>query len=456
MTTRRTMLAGLAALATPRLTLADDGDALTLTARPAAVDLGAGAMTRVWGYDGVSPGPTLRVRAGGRLRVRFRNALEVPSAVHWHGVRLANAMDGVPYLTQPPVPSGGEFLYDFVAPDAGTFWYHAHMNGWEQVARGLYGPLIVADDRPEAHPGPREVTVMLDDWRLDDAGQIHESFDSGHDASHGGRLGNWLTANGATEPALDARPGETLRLRLISAANARIMAFDLGRPATVIALDGAALETPQALEGPLTLAPAQRADVVLTLPPAPGEHAVREISTGEPVTAFRLRAAGEPAPAAARADPAPWGQAEPEMAAARRIPVVMEGGAMRWLSGAVLDGETLDGRALAGRGRFWAFNGVADMAAAPLAEARVGETLTLAVDNRTRWRHAMHLHGQHFRVTARDGAPVREPWRDTVLIVPDERLDLSFRADAPGDWLFHCHMLAHAESGMRSWIRVRG
>ena len=451
MTPRRAVLAGLAALAAPRLTLAAGDDALTLTARPAAADLGAGALTRVWSYDGTCPGPELRVRAGERLRVRFRNALEVPTSVHWHGVRLRNAMDGVPYLTQPPVPPGGAFLYDFTAPDAGTFWYHAHMNGWEQVARGLYGPLIVEDGRP----GPRDVTVMVDDWRLDEAGQIHASFGAPHDASHAGRLGNWLTANGATAPALPARPGETLRLRMISAANARIMAFDLGAPATVIALDGAALETPQPLEGPLTLAPAQRADVVLTLPAAPGDHGVREVSTGEPIVAFTFRAAGEPASPAPPAAPAPWGQREPDMAAARRTPVVMEGGAMRWLASATLDGEAMDGRALAGRGQFWAFNGVANMAEAPLAEARVGETLTLAVDNRTRWRHAMHLHGQHFRVTARDGAPTREPWRDTVLIAPDARLDLSFRADAPGDWLFHCHMLAHAESGMRSWIRVR-
>ena len=120
--------------------------------------------TPIWGYDGLSPGPTLRVKQGEELKVRLVNDLDQPTVIHWHGLRIDNAMDGVPHLTQMPVAPGQSFDYRFTPPDAGTFWYHTHFGSSEQLARGLYGVLIV--EEPDAPPVDRDLMLVIDDWRL--------------------------------------------------------------------------------------------------------------------------------------------------------------------------------------------------------------------------------------------------------------------------------------------------
>ena len=195
--------------------------------------------TNVWGYNGSLPGPTIRVKAGERVRRRLVNDLPQPTAVHWHGIRIANHMDGAAGMTQAPVKPSGTFEYDFVAPDAGTYWYHSHDRSWEQAARGLHGPLIV--EEPEPWTGAdREIVLHLDDWRLERDGSFDEaSLGELMDWSHGGRMGTALTTNGEAKPDFAVRAGERIRLRLINAANARIMALDLdGMRPRVVALDG--------------------------------------------------------------------------------------------------------------------------------------------------------------------------------------------------------------------------
>ena len=162
--------------------------------------------TPIWGYDGRVPGPVLRVAQGGRLIRRFVNELPQPSTIHWHGIRIANPMDGVPDLTQAPVPPGGDFLYDFVAPDAGTWWYHPHHRSWEQVARGLYGALIVEEPAPARVD--RDEVLLIDDWRLTGDAGIHESFGAMMDLSHAGphrQLGDGQRRRGAPAAGEAAR-----------------------------------------------------------------------------------------------------------------------------------------------------------------------------------------------------------------------------------------------------------
>jgi FtsP/CotA-like multicopper oxidase with cupredoxin domain len=132
-----------------------------LRAAPTTTKLLDGRALKVWSYNGQVPGPVLRVRLGEEVVVRLKNDLPQPTTIHWHGVRVPNAMDGVPGITQAPVPPGGTFTYRFVPKDAGTFWFHPHVRGAEQVERGLYGVLIVDDAK--TLPYSRDEVWVLDD-----------------------------------------------------------------------------------------------------------------------------------------------------------------------------------------------------------------------------------------------------------------------------------------------------
>jgi len=132
-----------------------------------------------------------RVKQGEELRIRLVNDLAEPTVVHWHGLRLPNAMDGVPHLTQSPIAPGETFAYEFDVPDAGTYWYHPHQRSFEQVGRGLYGQLIAEERQPIEVD--RDITWVLDDWRLLPDGQISDDFGNFMDSSHNGRVGNTVT-----------------------------------------------------------------------------------------------------------------------------------------------------------------------------------------------------------------------------------------------------------------------
>ena len=144
--------------------------------------------TSLWCFDGSSPGPEIRVAQGGRVQRRLVNRFSQGTSTHWHGIRIDNAMDGVSGLTQDAVQPGDAFDYDFFVPDAGTYWYHAHNRSLEQVARGLYGALIV--EEAEALDIDREEVLILDDWRINpETAQIQNDFGAPRDLSHAGRLG---------------------------------------------------------------------------------------------------------------------------------------------------------------------------------------------------------------------------------------------------------------------------
>ena len=462
MTTRRDfLLSGVATasiLALPRTARAVTPQFDELNARPAAVQLAPPSYpkTEIWGYDGVMPGPELRISQGARVQRRFRNELPQASSVHWHGIRIDNAMDGVAGLTQAAVEPGESFDYDFVAPDAGTYWYHAHNRSVEQVARGLYGALIV--EEAEATDVDRDEVLILDDWLLDpETAQIDPDFTSRHDRSHAGRRGNFIATNGKYDLALDVRQNERLRLRLINAANARIFVLSLaGMEGWTIALDGMPLEQPQRLGEPFVLGPGQRADLIVDVTAEPGEtaHLVRiEDQEGASQVAFPV--SGQ-ALAARRAPPAPLPQNPrtevPGLEGAVSVRLNMQGGAMGTLNAATLHGERKTFRQLVEANEFWAFNGAIGMTESPLADVAVGQAVKLEIYNDTSFPHAMHLHGMHFREIGKDGA--LGPLRDTLLMFGGETRTIGFVADNPGDWLFHCHMLSHAASGMMTWVRV--
>ncbi|NPD20955.1 multicopper oxidase family protein [Alterinioella nitratireducens] len=462
MQTRRQFMAGSAAATAllgllPRQAMATVAFE-TIEAMTASVQLAPDGYpaTDIWGYGGTAPGPVLRVAQGGRLQRRLVNSLPQAHSIHWHGIRIDNAMDGVPGLTQAAVEPGDGFDYDFVLPDAGTYWYHSHNRSMEQVARGLHGALIVEEDTPPDID--REEVLVLDDWLIDpETGQISGDFESAHARSHAGRLGNLVLTNGIFDKTMTVQRNERLRLRLINAANARIFALGLfGLEGWTMALDGMPLPAPEPLEEVVVLGPGQRADLIVDVIAEQGSTAYlarADEARGTPQVSFQVRGQASLArrgtPDALPPNP---GDAFNLSGDSVDLTLNMEGGAMGTLRGAMLDGEETGFREMAQANQFWAFNGMVGMPDTPLATLDRGQIARLTISNDTAFPHAMHLHGIHFREVLADGT--LGPMRDTLLMDSAERREIAFAADNPGDWLLHCHMLSHAVSGMMTWVRV--
>jgi len=418
----------------------------TLTAAPGVV-----AGHPVETYNGMLPGPELRVTQGDRVRVTLLNRLPVATTLHWHGVRVPNAEDGVAGLTQDAVAPGASFTYEFVAADPGTFWYHSHQDTGTQIPAGLFGALLV--EPPGGRVGEDvEQTVLL------------------HNPADGSSA---VAVNGTTgDLHVDARPGQTVRLRVIDAvapgmdgtAEAPVV---LGAPYRVVALDGHDLNGPQPL-GPqrISLGMGQRADLVFTVPsagavrlvdsriagapsllqgffgpPAAADESVT-VGTGPPpapidparLPVFDPLGYGAPAPTPA-ADPA---TGPPDVMA----PVVLDEGP-GFHDGGVALVHTI--------------NGAASPQVPPIV-VHTGQRVRLHMVNDTAEFHPMHLHGHVFSVLAVDGAPRRgSPVHlDTVLVGPHQSVDVAFLADNPGLWMLHCHVLLHASMGMSMTINYAG
>lgn len=194
----------------------------------------------VWGFEGIAPGPELRIRRGEELFVRLANGLPQASSIHWHGVRGPNAMDGVSGLTQQPVAPGDQFDYRFVPPDAGTFVYHAHpaaeLAG--QYHRGLSGVLVVEEENPPDVDS--DLVLAIADWKLNSDGKLAEPLNDPADAAGAGRIGSLITVNGKAVPQSQVlRAGSRVRLRIVNLCPARIVALQFtGLEPHVIAIDG--------------------------------------------------------------------------------------------------------------------------------------------------------------------------------------------------------------------------
>lgn len=440
---------------------ATDAGPIVLNAAPSSAAFFDEAPTPLWTFGGQTPGPLIRARQGDMVRARLVNGLPEATTVHWHGIRIRNDMDGVPGLTQAPTEPGAEFDYAFTVPDAGTYWYHSHHRSWSQVARGLYGILIV--DEPAPPPVDQDLVFVLDDWRIGDDYQLDEaSFGSMHDASHAGRLGNWATVNGQFNHEMAVRSGERVRLRIVNTANSRVfeLRFDRHEP-IVIALDGQPVSSPYALPNSmLEISPGQRVDLIVDMQLSPGDAAPISVVFRDdeaPVSQFSYTSTER------LTRDLPPVEALPEnpldrnirLDSAKRVPLLMEGGAMGRMREARYQGEQRAMRDLIREGMVWAMNGEVGQPEAPLVRVPRGTTVQFDMTNQTAWPHAMHVHGHHFQVVERDGQPVNgAPWRDTELALPGESVSCAFVADNPGKWLLHCHMLEHSVSGMLTWFEV--
>lgn len=437
----------------------------TLTARPATVDLG-GITARTWAYDDALPGKVIRANAGDFLRVTLNNALPADTTIHWHGVRLRNAADGVPGVTQDPVRSGGRFVYEFTAPDPGTHFFHPHVGA--QLDRALYAPLII-DDPKERGAYDAEWIVVLDDW-TDGVGKDPDRILAEFQANSGplqtgmGGMGSMdhsmpgsdsplgdagdvayphFLLNGRVPAApteFTAEPGQRIRIRIINAGSDTVFRVALGgHVMTVTHSDGYAV-TPKQTRA-LFVAMGERYDVIVTA----GDGvfplvAAAEGKGGRALALLRTASGSAPAadaPLAELSGPVLFGASDLTAADSARLGARDPDATLK----VSLNGQMAP--------YAWGINGKKHGEDTPMT-VRAGERLRMRITNQTMMVHPMHIHGHTWSLPGSSGLR-----KDTVLIKPMASLDVDLDADNPGKWSLHCHNIYHMELGMMTTLEYR-
>ena len=458
--TRRAVTAGLAAAAVGPTLSARGQDRegwVVLTAAPKRMKLHPEAAVEadLLAFNGEIPGPTLRVRLGDEVRVRLQNRTERPLSLHWHGVRIVNAMDGVAELTQPAVAPGQDYEYRFTPPDSGTFLVRPAVIGRSSEAceRGLSAILVVEErDPPKVD---EEHVFIVDDWRLESNGTL-APFGEPLEAATGGRLGNWIAVGGRSAPrALDIAPGSRVRLRLVNACNARSMRlrFD-DLKVYVIGVDGQPTDTFEPLRATLPFSPGGRYDLMLDLPAEAGAKGAVTALLGPGVPLVTVTTAG--APASSRRPALPPIAALPpnkllppaiRLQNATRRDLAIAGGARRGPGDRpIYDGDP---------SRIWTVNGAAgQVGAKPFASVKRGTPLVLAVNNTTPTVQPIHVHGHVFRLLHPFDDGWEPYWLDTLQIPENRTVRIAFTADNPGKWLIASTVLERFDTGLWTWFEV--
>ncbi|WP_419938789.1 multicopper oxidase family protein [Candidatus Palauibacter sp.] len=465
-----------------------DGDTLRLEAGFVRRTIGTRTFT-MYGFNGQYPGPLIRVPQGAEIVVLFTNNIDLPTAVHWHGVRLENEFDGVPGVTQDPVEPGESFMYRVHFRDAGLYWYHPHHREDIQQDLGLYGNMLVDAPAPDYYgPANGEDFLMLDDLLVDEGGL----FPWGREAAVQtlmGRFGNQLLVNGEPRWEATVRRGEVRRLYLTNVANTRTFNLVLeGAEMKLVGADVSKFER-ESFVSNVILAPAQRYIVdarfdepgtwallnpiqaidhfngrfypqtdtlgivtVLDEPVAQDhgdafstlrEHAdvIEDIGRyraefGRPVDhelELTVRVGDLPSDIVAVMaidtlyfPPVEWTDAMPMMN------FLSTSENLTWILRDTRTGKE-------NRDIDWRFT--------------VGDVRKLRIHNQRRsfhpMQHPIHIHGQRFLVLSKDGVPADNlAWKDTVVIPVGSTFDILLEASNSGRWMAHCHIAEHLEAGM--------
>jgi FtsP/CotA-like multicopper oxidase with cupredoxin domain len=467
------------------------GDTLQLTAGMVRRRIHGREYT-MYAFNGQVPGPLLWVAKDAELVVRFTNAIDQPSTVHWHGVRLDHRFDGVPHLSQEPVPPGGTFDYRVRFPDAGVYWYHPHVREDIQQDLGLAGNIMVrGDSLPRVH---REEILLLDDILIGDDGLIPYGAD---EATHAlmGRFGNVFLVNGEPSWRAQARPGEVVRLWLTNAANTRTFNISISNARLKLVASDLGAFTSESWVESVVIGPAERyaIDVRFERPgPAAMINRVRALDhlfgrffqqddTLGVITvaggAMRDAVAEGYPTLSARSATAPAIDSLVASAAARDVRTLVFGLEARDLPFLtermmMLDSAYFHPAEWSGTmpGMNWVTSGaqarwfVRDATSGQENEAirwrlRRGAVVRLRLVNQRNSIHAMqhpiHVHGQRFLILAVNGvAPRTRAWKDTALLPAGGAVDILVQFDNPGRWMLHCHIAEHVESGMMMTFEV--
>ena len=408
----------------------------------------------IWGYDGTVPGPLLRFKRGEEVKIRLVNKLPQPTSLTWHGVRISNPLDGVAGLTQEPVPPGGTFDYRFTPPDSGFYWYHPQVLPFfgEQLARGLYGAMII--DEPEPPVADRDMLVILGDWDLDGKGQIKEFATQAAairaDATDHKPL---VTVNARAVPVEEVLPPSSrLRLRIVNACSKHMVIVFAGLAPIVLAIDSQPCEAFAPAKNRIPLGPGARFDVMADLPNDPGADARLSLFGDDEVNRVLLffKTAGNrrsPLPAISSLPPNPLLPTRIKLESSQRFNIGIE---------PVASAESQTAPVPQDQQAFFTLNGKRydGLAEPPLFSAKRGTPLMLGFTNRTKIIQAVHVHGHAMRLL-NDLDDGWEPyWRDTLLLAEGKTKHVAFVADNPGKWAVECFMAGQQVRGMATWFQV--
>ena len=418
---------------------------VTIIAGPAKWEFLPGKPADVWAYrdgsdpkaTGSIPGPILLGKVGDQVKVHFRNELPEETTIHWHGLRVEAPHDGS-NISQTPVQPGGSFTYEFTLTDAGTFWFHPHLHSDVQVERGLYAAIVVVGD--DGIMVDAERMLVLDDVKVESNGLLSETITS-LDLMVG-RQGNVLLVNGIKQPRLEARSNGRERWRLLNTANGTFFNLTLpGHKFRVIGWDGGLLPEPYEADT-LLIAPGERYEVLVELRGNAGDELKLETifhDRGHDLPDFGPRplltlALGEPSAERLPALPTRWGQFTP-------IPVTKDTPIRKFV---LKEEEATPVK----EPRFFINNEVF-----PDVTPLVVSTDSIEIweiENDAEMDHPFHLHGTFFQVLDQPHLG----WKDTVNVPTKSKIRYAVRFDSPGMWMYHCHILEHAERGMMGELHV--
>ncbi|MBV1790231.1 multicopper oxidase family protein [Marinobacterium sp. D7] len=443
----QTGLALAAATQIPRLVLADtssDDLDYQLIVEPADIGLIEGTSTPAWCFNGGFPAPVIRARQNKPVRIEVVNRLAEPTTIHWHGLRIRNDMDGVPFLCQKPIQPGDTFVYEFTPPDAGTFWYHPHMNSIEQLGKGLVGILIVDE---EQDPGfDLDLALAMKNWHVTPDGAF-TVLSKPREAARMGTPGRLMTINGEQNPHYQVPAGGAVRLRFANVDNTLTYELNCSDPEVqILAIDGNPLAEPRPLAGYL-IGPGMRLDLGLMAPESLGEQ-VHFTHRDKPLLSL-ISAEGD-----ARAQRLPRLPMNPipppDLDNAETLSFAFEWDAS--INPVNENGEM--------HPVFWTINRVAWQGMSdghippPLARLERGKTYIFSLENATQYHHPIHLHGHTFTILDSDSRQIDSYQSDTALLGKYERIRVAFVADNPGRWMYHCHVVDHMKTGLMGYVEV--
>lgn len=469
------------------VTLAD-GDTLDIAVSLVRREL-QGHETVMYGYNGQYPGPMILVPKDATVMVRVANEIEMPTTIHWHGIRLENRFDGVPGMTQTAIESGENFTYEVHVPDAGLFWYHPHVREDVQQDLGLFGNMMVTPSEADYYGlANTEVVFVLDDILMDDSGVLPWG-DTAPTHALMGRFGNVMMVNGETDHTLTVQTGEVVRFLMTNVANSRTFNVTFGgAPVKLLASDVGRFEREQWVES-VVIGPAERyiVDVLFDLP---GKFVIA--NTIQAVNHFR----GEFYPrvdtlsvVTVTDERVPGVASERFQTLRTHQAVVDELDQFRPHFGRTPDHEIETTVRVQGLNPSIVLSMEADTLFVPPMEwndampmanwLSTGEQVTWVLrDRRTGaenqeidWQfeegdlvklrifntpesfhpmnHPIHIHGQRFLVVSLDGVQSHNlVWKDTAIVPVGSTMDILVEMSNPGEWMLHCHIAEHLHAGM--------